>query len=579
MTDRTLVGMLAGARLKLASRRHNAHFFRVFSANAGDPDRIVSLVDQVLPPRRKWARPGRKVRASLQADQLDRRALMNAALNGIKAGAADSPWAEGLQQLLGEVRRRVACPGGMPLQVPEIRAISKGKGRKRGPGAGEYRAVAAFTNLSDRLLIGAVSRYLSRALDSLFTGSSHAFRISSAFSRSAAVKQVHDYVVAGQGGPIYVAECDIRHFFDSVDHGVARMAFRRAVRLRESQGEQVDPRTVDIMEMYLDCYDYFTIGKPAAENDLRKHAPTGVLSGLSVEELRALRPDGVMGKVGIPQGGALSPLLTNLILDAADRVVLGDGSDPDLLYVRYCDDMIILHKDRARCAEALQRYIDKVRELLFLVHPPVTIGLYDKTFFDQKSKHPYQLATPAGREGVAPWTSFLGYQIRHDGQIRVKRESLDKHKDRQKAVVVKAMNLARKPAAALRRTNEDILHRVAFRLVAAAVGRRPGIPVRGSGRSWMDAFHLLSRNRYSEWQMRRLDQFRDGLLIKLGFVLNTVHPGNQEEGVDKGKGSNKLYWKRPVLGRGLSYCGKLIGDSHNAPPRRHASDSGYGVDY
>jgi hypothetical protein len=53
-------------------------------------------------------------------------------------------------------------------------------------------------------------------------------------------------------------------------------------------------------------------------------------------------------RIGIPQGGALSGLIANIILNVADKVVLETGA----FYLRFCDDMIILHPDKSNCERA-----------------------------------------------------------------------------------------------------------------------------------------------------------------------------------------------------------------------------------
>ncbi|MBK8362805.1 MAG: hypothetical protein IPL24_03750 [Bacteroidetes bacterium] len=55
--------------------------------------------------------------------------------------------------------------------------------------------------------------------------------------------------------------------------------------------------------------------------------------------------------MGIPQGGALSGLIANLVLDFADRK-MQSLNDSKLLYVRFCDDMIIIHPSKKKAIEA-----------------------------------------------------------------------------------------------------------------------------------------------------------------------------------------------------------------------------------
>jgi hypothetical protein len=568
MDDRALTGMLVSMRLKLATRRHTEHFFRSLSGDAPDPKRISSFLDTVLPPRRTWARPDRETRATMAPDTVDRRALMNSTLRGLRAMGTLAPWAIELRDLLDLTRCRAGTPREVALTPPRPIPIAKKKDK--------YRVVAPYEVLSDRLLLGMTAKYLAHLLDPIFSDSSHAFRVSRHFSRNVAVKRIQDYVIGRRGQPVFVAECDIQSFYDTVDHQVVKVALSQCIDQLRDRGEEIDPCVAEIVDMYLGSYDYLQYGRPAALAVLASKSKTGEV-GLTPEKIAELRPDGVVGRVGLPQGGALSPVLANLVLDAADKMVIGEGGDPDLLYLRYCDDMVILHTDPNRCSEALNRYTGKLRELLLPVHPPEKIVSYDKSFYEAKTKLPYRLADPSGGAGRSPWMSFLGYQIRYDGQLRVKQESLTRHMNKQASLAAKAMRLAMRPRAQLLKNNQDIINKVALRLVASSVGKRAGTQPTDTARNWMDAFKLLKRNSYSERQMRRLDQYRDHLLRRLGCILQARHPENKAPITLTGSGKAK--WRLPFLGRSLSYCGKLIGDSLGAVRQRFSHDKGYGEHY
>ncbi|HET9919290.1 MAG TPA: reverse transcriptase domain-containing protein [Ktedonobacteraceae bacterium] len=67
----------------------------------------------------------------------------------------------------------------------------------------------------------------------------------------------------------------------------------------------------------------------------------------------------VPSETGIPQGGALSPLLMNVALHGMETVVTegssgGRGKEPPLL-VRYADDFVILHADLGELQQAIRR--------------------------------------------------------------------------------------------------------------------------------------------------------------------------------------------------------------------------------
>ena len=71
----------------------------------------------------------------------------------------------------------------------------------------------------------------------------------------------------------------------------------------------------------------------------------------------------VAAEVGVPQGGAISMLIANWVLDIADRRVERWG-DESLFYARFCDDIVIAHPDRRKCRAARDRYLRALERLL-----------------------------------------------------------------------------------------------------------------------------------------------------------------------------------------------------------------------
>jgi hypothetical protein len=263
--------------------------------------------------------------------------------------------------------------------------------------------------------------------------------------------------------------------------------------------------------------------------------------------------------------------------------VLGDGSDQEMLYLRFCDDMIILHTDKKKCDAALKRYMSALKELGFVAHEPERMRRYGAGFFAAKSKAPYRIGRPSDIKSASPWVSFLGYQIGHDGQLRVKKESLDRHKEKHRELVSKVIRYMTRPRARPVVTNDDIVEAVAFRLVAAGIGKS-GLSrqaTEGSPRCWMSAFELLARTPAVTAQMRRLDQHRDRLLSRLIGTLKVFHPTNySKDRLDAAKpDGNDLAPKRPLIGRALSYCGRIIGDAPRRLWARKTDDRGYGREY
>src|SRR6266852_7841454 len=163
----------------------------------------------------------------------------------------------------------------------------------------------------DRLIQQAVMQVLQRQWDSTFSDHSYGFRP----GRSAhqAVAQAQQYIAAGYG---WVIDLDLEKFFDRVNHDKLMGQIAKRVE---------DKRLLKLIRAFLNA--------GVMEN--------GLVSP-SVE--------------GTPQGGPLSPLLSNLVLDELDRELEQRGHR----FVRYADDCnIYVRSERAgqRVMESVSRFI------------------------------------------------------------------------------------------------------------------------------------------------------------------------------------------------------------------------------
>ena len=166
----------------------------------------------------------------------------------------------------------------------------------------------------DRLVQQAVMQVLQRRWDPTFSEHSHGFRP----KRSAhqAVAKAQQYIAAGHR---WVVDLDLEKFFDRVNHDrlMAAIAWR-----------VTDKRVLRLIGAFL---------------------KVGVMeSGL-------VSP----AEEGTPQGGPLSPLLSNIVLDELDRELERRGHR----FVRYADDCnIYVHSQRAgqRVMAKVTRFISDV---------------------------------------------------------------------------------------------------------------------------------------------------------------------------------------------------------------------------
>ena len=167
--------------------------------------------------------------------------------------------------------------------------------------------------VQDRLIQQAMHQVLSREYEPNFSEHSYGFRR----NRSA-----HDAVEAAQGyinaGNKWVVDIDMAKFFDTVNHD--RLMARMKQRVSDKQ-------VLRLVNAYLKA---------------------GVMVNGVVMET---------GK-GTPQGGPLSPLLSNIVLDELDRELEKRGHR----FVRYADDCNIYVKSRRSAERVLastQKYIER----------------------------------------------------------------------------------------------------------------------------------------------------------------------------------------------------------------------------
>jgi RNA-directed DNA polymerase len=165
----------------------------------------------------------------------------------------------------------------------------------------------------DRFIQQALLQELQALWDGTFSGSSYGFRP----NRSAhqAVERAQGYIRDGYG---IVVDIDLERFFDRVNHDNL---------MNEVAKRVTDKRVLRLVRGYLNA---------------------GVME------------DGLIKPVeeGTPQGGPLSPLLSNIVLDKLDKELEKRGHR----FVRYADDCnIYVRSERAgqRVMEGISRFIEK----------------------------------------------------------------------------------------------------------------------------------------------------------------------------------------------------------------------------
>lgn len=214
----------------------------------------------------------------------------------------------------------------------------------------------------DRMIQQAIQQVLTPIYDPTFSENSFGFRP----GRNAhqAISQAKKYVMEGYDWEV---DMDLSKFFDRVNHDVLMSRLARVVK---------DKRLLRL---------------------IRKYLQSGMMEG------------GVVSPriEGTPQGGPLSPLLSNILLDELDKELESRGHR----FCRYADDVTIYVKSEAagkRVMETLTKFLDKR----------------------------LRLKVNRDKSAVArPWErTFLGYSFTKEKETRVRipRESVKKLKKKLK---------------------------------------------------------------------------------------------------------------------------------------------------
>ena len=229
---------------------------------------------------------------------------------------------------------------------------------------GKGMRMLGIPTVIDRLLQQAIHQVISPLFEPNFSESSYGFRPQR--SAQQAVIKARQYVREGRR---WVVDIDLEKFFDRVNHDILMSRLARRIK---------DKRVLRLIRSYLQA---------------------GMMAGGLVTTRRE----------GTPQGGPLSPLLSNILLDELDKELERRGHK----FCRYADDCNIYVQSRSAGARVLKS---------------LTIFLAQRL----------RLKVNAEKSAVArPWErKFLGYSFtrQREARLKVASDSVQRLKEKLRGV-------------------------------------------------------------------------------------------------------------------------------------------------
>lgn len=411
------------------------------------------MLSRMMPPRKTWVHPSNRKRKDndgkeqkLSHRKLAEKAILLTIKRDRKRKVEDGitySYLNEMSRFMDRIRERLSADT-IQFETPQLKPIYKDLDEKNQEVT--CRPLTVYSQLEDKIIIALTSRYLTKYFDSYLHKNILSYRKVRTIDGKKhyvtdfndGVQKIKDFLETHYDEPIYAFDCDIKKFYDTIPHEVVKACISR--HLDQSQlSEQGKAQVLKVIDAYLRSYNFYTNAKQKSEHDdsvfskvrhrLKDKEKKYKYKLKWVKEIEA-QPVEEQSVLGVSQGGALSLLVANIVLNDVDKVITSIPDD-NRLFIRYCDDMILLHTDYSECCRLKDLYIRSLQEhgLYFHGFENVTAPNADgenprKHFWNIKSHEPF--LWDDGDDNANRYIGFLGYEIRRNGRIRLRKSNISR---------------------------------------------------------------------------------------------------------------------------------------------------------
>lgn len=532
-SERRILELLIKERVKIAlkGKLKGVSTDRIIKrASDGEELSITEQVFTIMPARNSWHRPRKQERRlnSGEESKSHKQILTRSIAITIQQHRklkTPPQYLKNLDAFVSSLREDIcSCE---PITFNSIKIIGKKK-KVNSEGVEILRPICVFESLREKLLIALASKYLTEVFDCLLHEEILSYRPLRKYhgsetpvltDRDNAIQNIHAYRKSHRCGTLYVAECDIQKYFDTINHDVIRQCFKAFADKVKALDANFDYSQVGrIVEAYLNSYSFYrNVESKNEEIRVRNQQFEVPKAHLFIERgcYTAEEFEAAKSKIGIPQGGALSALMSNVILHTIDSKSILDRPDRNRFFCRYGDDILLMHTSKAECEALINKYCDALTQHKLLYHDFISVA--DKEFrkangvsvrpilWDQKSRKPFLWGRSYTEKESVDWIGFLGYEMRYTGEVRLRRSSFD---NKIKNIKRKYYSGAKTKFAKGQGTYTEERFNT---LVSNRIEKFVGDGLTGSS--------SLNRNKYSITQALKLNRYTSKLIYRLLYKI------------------------------------------------------------